>query len=116
MLSKDFKIDKKLIPLVLKEGKIFNSPYFTLRVFKQKTDCKKFSLFSFVVSKKVAKNATNRNKLKRKGFYIIRKIIQKTRPCFVCVFSFKKEILNLSFLNLEKEILQILKKIHIFNE
>ena len=82
MLSKDFKVDKKLISLVLKQGKIFNSPYFTLRVFKQKTDCKKFGLFSFVVSKKVAKNSTDRNKLKRKGLYIIRKIIH-TFHCWI---------------------------------
>ncbi len=63
------------------------------------------SQISFVVSKKVAKTATARNLLKRRGYSISQRIIRDYPQGALLVFFLKKESIPLSFKNYEKEIL-----------
>jgi len=93
----------------MRRGKVFHSPHLTLRALKQEESCKEWAQFAFVVSKKVAKKAVERNILKRKGYDAAHKIIKKTKPCFLCVFFLKKNDTSLRG-ELEKEINNLLQR------
>jgi len=108
MLPAKYKIKKTTFPLLMRRGKIFHSPHLTLRAFKQEEPCKERARFAFVVSKKVAKKAVERNTLKRKGYDAVHNIIKKTKPCFLCAFFLKKNDIS-SRGELEKEINNLLK-------
>ena len=65
---------------------------------------------SFVVSKKAAKLAVVRNKLRRTGYDTIQKNLSNIdKNCLVAVFI-KKGAVTLSKKELEKEIISLLKK------
>lgn len=114
MLSKKQKIGRKVFPRVLSSGKALYSPLFTLRFSLDEEHRHTESRFSFVVSSKVAKTAVARNKLKRRGYAIIRKHSKHIAPGYLAVFFFKKPAHSVSFLDLEREVVSVLtmKKIH----
>jgi len=66
--------------------------------------------FSFIISKKVAKSAVLRNKMKRRGYYAVKKIIKNTKDNMVAIFILKKEIQTIPYHQFEHQILQLLKK------
>lgn len=94
-----------------KYTKKIHTPYFSLFYLKtpqQTTRC------SFVVSKKDAKNAVKRNKLKRQARYIFSKIINENiRKGYKCVVHFKKQALTLPFSELQSEMHTHLRRAHI---
>ena len=115
MLSKKNKIKRKEFPVVLKFKKnvFFNSKYAFLLIQKQYE--KKPSKFSFVVSGKVSKKAVIRNRLKRRGYYVIRKILPDIKKGYIAVFFLKKEIIGIPYVEFEKQILFLLKKSKLLN-
>jgi ribonuclease P protein component len=66
------------------------------------------SRFSFSVSKKVCRNATDRNKFRRRGYAVTQKYVKNIKPGFLCVFSFKKGSAKMTFVEMEKEIVNLL--------
>ena len=110
MLSSKLKIKRASFSEVLSRGKSFHSPSFTLRVLKKKSLHEEPSSFSFVVSQKIAKKATARNLLKRRGYTVIKKLLGNIKPCYICVFFAKKEFARLRSAELEKEVFLLLKK------
>lgn len=70
---------------------------------------------AFVVSKKNIKSAVKRNKIKRQMREAVRLLIKekKIRPGYFLFFIAKKEILNKTFIEIEKEIIFLLEKINI---
>ena len=69
MLPKNSRIARKDYPSILIKGRRFNSPILTLNMakiegFSEATPSK----VSFSVSKKVARKAVLRNKLRRRGY------------------------------------------------
>lgn len=66
--------------------------------------------FAFVVSAKTAKNAVDRNKLKRRARYIAAKLLPSFKRGIAVIFFFKKGSEKLSFKDLEKEVADICKK------
>jgi ribonuclease P protein component len=60
--------------------------------------------FSFSVSKKVAKSAVVRNKLRRQGYTAIENILNTVTPGFYCMFNFKKGSSTLKATDISKEI------------
>ncbi len=108
MLSKNKRVKRSIFPETLQRGKSAYSPFLSLKCLKR-SDARE-SKFSFVVSKAVAKKAVERNLLRRRGYSIIKDNQSKIKGSFTCIFFFKKEAINLSFKELEKDILFLLKK------
>jgi ribonuclease P protein component len=111
MFPKKNRISKTEFGELLKKGRAFHSPYFSLLCFKKEN---KEPKFAFVVSKKVARNAADRNILRRRGFSVLRDIsILKEKNKWVGffgVFFFKKEAKNLNFEDIKKEVKILLEK------
>jgi len=63
MLSKKFRLP--IQEFTRKKGKMRKSPHFSLHIFRTDKD---YSRFGVIISKKVAKEATKRNNLKRQLF------------------------------------------------
>lgn len=108
MLSRKFKIERKIFPKDLRKGFSFHSPNLSLFVFK--TAENNPSKFSFVVSSKVSNKAVVRNLLRRRGYDVVAKSLQFIKPSFLCVFYFKKGSGKVSFGEIEKDINGLLKK------
>ncbi len=81
-LLKETKFDKK---------DFYTSPFFVLKVAKNE---KSFNRFGFVISKKIDKRATVRNKIKRQIRVCIEVNFDKIKPGYDMLFILKKQILN----------------------
>ena len=75
-------------------------PSFTLRIIRAEGPTR----VAFVVSKKIAKTAVLRNKLRRRGYDVIRKIISRLKDGMLLVFYMKKESVTLSANDMLKEV------------
>ena len=102
------KVTRDLFATVLAKGRIYHSPHLSFRIHT--TSQEETSAFSFVVSKKVARLAVSRNRLKRRGRSVIKKIEHCIHKPYIGAFFFKKGSVKISFQELEEEILQLLKK------
>lgn len=69
--------------------------------------------FYFVISKKIIKNAVNRNLFKRRGRDITRPI--KTKNGYIVIFFAKNGAQNIKYSDLKSEILFLIKKANILN-
>ena len=88
MLSKKHKINRKLFSNIKqKKGRVYHSPFFTLHIY---TIDKALLKFSIVVSHKISKKATLRNKIKRTLFTSIEKNKKNMTPGFAYIFYLKK--------------------------
>lgn len=86
MLKKKKRVTKKTFQEIFKNGKTISTPFFLFKYLKNKEP-----QYSFVVSKKIAKNAVLRNKLKRFGYNTLRNNTTENKG----IFFFKKNIENL---------------------
>jgi ribonuclease P protein component len=114
MFSQKERVNKTAFPILLREGRTANSDHLSLKYIENK-DAKagQGNRYSFVVSAKVSKLAVDRNLLKRRGRYIIRKYSTKIKTPISCVFFFKSGSNKLDFSQLEKEFLIILARARI---
>ena len=112
MLPKKRRITKELIEKTIYQGRSFQTEYLTLKILTSNSS----NLFGFVVSKKVSKKSVDRNLLKRRGRYIIRKYLSSLNQGILCVFIFKQNSTKLSFENLEKEFYLLFQKSNILNK
>ena len=108
MLPKNRRIPKENFSAILKEGKRYNSLILLLYVASIDKNHKELSRFSFSISKKICKKATDRNRYRRRGYSIIGNNIKRIKSGYFCFFSFKKESIGASFTILEKEIFDLL--------
>lgn len=95
---------------VYKSGKRIFSKYFT--VFIKTTNQK--SVFASVISQKVSKKAVERNKIRRRTYYIIKKYLHNIKEGYIIILSFKKEAIGLSYKELEENILGVFKRAGLF--
>ncbi len=107
MLPKKNRVDKKNIDLIFKNGFFVNSPNLTFKYirFLDKNGYK----ISFVAPKSVSKLAVGRNKLRRQGYEVLKKL-DKIPNNLMGVFIFKKAIKNKA--ELENEVKNILSKVN----
>lgn len=108
MLPKKRRIERKDFGKILKASKKLNSPHFLLNIAIDKDISP--SRFSFSISKKVAKSAVDRNRLRRIGYSIIEKNLNRLETGFSAHFVYKKITPVENFGSLEKEILELLSK------
>jgi len=111
MLPKKYRIDKKLFKEVLLRGKSYHLESLSLKTFSW---AGKNPLFAFVVSKKTAKKAVARNKLKRRGRYIARKNLDSFKKETANIIFFKKGSETLKFSELEEKMIELFRKTKIF--
>ena len=109
MLPSKRRIRKKEFSYILLNTKRFNSTHLLLSIAGFEQEQEKLSRFAFSVSKKVAKRSVDRNRLRRRGYSIISKYISDIKSGYFFVFSFKKGSEKITFIDLEKEILELLK-------
>lgn len=105
MLSKHRRVTKSLFNKVIKEGHTLHGNLLYFRYIPKSVD--KYSHFSFVAPKSVAKSAVLRNKLRRKGYSALRSISTKDA---VGILFFKKEAKNSIVKDLNLEIASLFRK------
>jgi len=110
MLPKERRISKGLFDQIQKNGRNFRTPLFSLRIM---TNPGQPSAFAFVISAKKADKAVTRNLIKRRGRAIIAKNLAKIKEGYLCAIFFNQDVSTLSFIELEKKILDGLNEAHL---
>ncbi len=105
MVPKKQRINRETFDEIMKKGRIVHSGLFSLRFLK---NLEKSTHFSVVVSKKIAKTAVLRNKIRRRIYSILRKTIKN--PYFVILFT-KKGVEKAKFSEVKTEIEKIAEKL-----
>lgn len=108
MLSKKNRVDKKKIDLIFSQGKFLISPTLTFKFLL--TDIDAQARISFIAPRSVAKLASKRNRLRRRGYTALRKYIHAFPVGLLGAFVFKSHVEDLFIL--ENEIKNILDKIN----
>lgn len=94
---------------VKERGNLFQGKLFSLLVEKRKD--KKPSRFSFIVSTKIHKRATKRNRARRLLTEAIRPFLSEISPSFDVVFLTKKAIIGKRSVEIKKELQELFKKV-----
>lgn len=87
MLKKKYRLTQG----VKIKGNKFSSNFFSLKYFKND---KKNSRFGFVISKKIDKSSTTRNKIKRQFRYCVEENLVKIKTGIDLLFIVKKEVVG----------------------
>ncbi|MEI6843275.1 MAG: ribonuclease P protein component [bacterium] len=111
MLPKQRRIQRKFFSEILSKGARFNTEHFLVYILQ--TEKENPSRFSFSISKKVAQKAVTRNLYRRRGYAIISKYLEDITTGYNLFFVYKKGSLPVSFVDLESEIILLLKKSHL---
>ncbi len=108
MLPQDSRLqNEKDIERVYKKGKSFKEDFLILKVVKSNLAK---SRFVFIISRKVSKKAVARNKIKRRLREIIKKQTKRIAPGFDILVIARSEIVEKSFLEIEKILIKLLKR------
>jgi len=107
MLPKKQRINRALFQEVLSKGARYHSPHLSLCVLWKATNTRQFA---FVVSKKILRLAVTRNKVRRRGYAIVRGLKEEVSPSIVGAFFFKKGAERLLFVALKQEIRDLLRQ------
>lgn len=123
MLPKKRRITKLAFKEVLARSAYGAFPFFSVRWSKslkneqgEKTEDEKNSersTFAVVISKKVMAKASDRNKIKRRCYHILRDLAPTIKNSYKIVFFVKKGIKKLSFKELSENIHTTLSKNHL---
>ena len=108
MLPKKNRAGKKELATVFGSGKFFNYPNLTFK-FKLNNNSNAPQI-SFIAPKTISKKAVKRNSLRRLGYLVLEKYINKFPAGLIGAFIFKKTQNDISIL--ENEIKNILDKIN----
>jgi ribonuclease P protein component len=111
MLPKNRRISRKEFPLIMKNGRRFNSPHLLLYIYhdsQKNTELK--SRFSFSISKKIMPKAVDRNTYRRRGYSVVSSTLPNVGPNKVCFFVYKKGAYPIIFSDLSKEVLGLLRE------
>lgn len=87
---------------VKKSGKLLSGKFFSLIVASRKDNHP--SRFAFIISKKIHKRATKRNRIRRLLVESIRSLLPEIKSSQDCVFLVKKSILDKELSVIQKEV------------
>ena len=108
MPNKPNRIGRKLFGEILKKGMSCSGEFLYIKFITLSGEEKRYS---FVVSKKISKKAVIRNLIKRRARHVIKNNLTSIKTGYAIVFFFnKKEVVGLSFNQIEQDILKVLKK------
>ena len=104
MLPKNKRLDKKTLTEILNDKRVFSSHLFLF--FHKNSDKPQYS---FVAPKNIFKSAVMRNKYRRIGYNILKKVDVKSGSG---VFFYKKGSNKVKRDEIEKDVIFILKKVN----
>lgn len=108
MLNKTNRLtNQKDFDNIAKHGNPINTPYF---VIKTTTNLLSSSRFGIIISTRIDKKAVTRNKLRRQLSEVLRTNLSSIKAGYDIVFFTKKNILNIDYKTLEKEVIKGLKR------
>lgn len=130
MLPKQYRLqDYQEVEKVKKEGKLYQTPLFGLLVLSRaeglvlNTSAKlgvnpverlssrfSFPRFAFIISTKISKKATQRNRAKRVLSEAVRGLLPKLKFSFDAVFLGKKSLIGKSFSEIQAEVEKVFRK------
>ena len=115
MLPKKYRLTGYQVSQAFKKGRFFNALLFTLKFLPLKdiSPDLKNSLFSITVPLKIEKKAVRRNRIRRQVYEIIRHLLPELKSGWAVAILAKKEILNKTYQQMEKEIKEVFQKIQI---
>jgi ribonuclease P protein component len=96
-----------------KGGKLLEGDFFNF-LFYQKPGGE--TKFAFVISKRIDKRASKRNRAKRVLAEVVRKILSKIKPGTHGLFFLKKKILEKDFSEVKTEVERVFKEANLLNE
>ena len=108
MLPRKNRLVRNDFPKNSIQGKTFHSEHFFLKITENKEEIP--SKFSFIVSKKTAKLAKERNFLKRRARASLIPYLKNIKPSFLGIFHIKKGVETISFSDFKAEIMSLLEK------
>lgn len=109
MLSKQYRLQKdKDFELVFKKGRIISNEFLFLKFVKNNLAV---SRSGFIISKKISKNATVRNRIKRRLREIIRKRLDNIKAGFDIIIVAKPRIVNKDYLEIREGVEELLRKV-----
>jgi ribonuclease P protein component len=108
MLKKVHRVPRDFFGQVSAGGKAYHSPHLTVKVAQRKGTLP--SACSFVISHKVAKEATKRNLMKRRARGIMRGLLPNLKSGIAMVFFFRRGSAGLPFSHLEDEMRSLIEQ------
>jgi len=108
MISRKFRLKRNRIALTLKKGDLLSSDLFLIRYLSQKED--EHPHFSVITSLKLSKSAIKRNRIRRKIYEAVRLNMPENLPLYIVIIP-KKNILEVEYDSIEKDISKIFKKL-----
>ncbi len=109
MLPINSRVKKELFPKIMKEGVFLHGINFYMRFLDRKDSLP--SLFSFVVPNKVKKTSVGRHLIKRRMSAVVEKLLITLKPGISAIIFAKKDVSKAPFGDVEKEIIELLKKV-----
>jgi len=113
MLAKNRRLIGKQVKEVLKKGKLTASEAAAVKVLSPFGEPAGPSRFAFLISGKEIKKATERNRLRRRVRAVLWSNRRAMQDNYQAVFILRRGLLTLSFADLAREILRLLKKAQI---
>jgi len=108
LLSKQYRANPAEIILAREEGKLISGPLFSLLIFDLGDRVP--SRFAFIVSTKINKRATKRNRVKRLLRQVINLLVPKIKEGRIVLFLAKKKLLGKNLEMIGKEVERMLRK------
>lgn len=112
MLATKHRIKGNEITRIKKRGRLYESRLFGVIVLKRRD--KKDSRFGFIISKKVSKLATERNRVKRALYEALRHNLKYIKKGSDMIFLVKPGISKKSTQEIMREVEQFLRKRNLF--
>jgi len=106
MAKKRKRVTRKIFDLILKTGKTYHQPLFSLHILYTQENVDRIAC---VVPKKTEKSAVIRNKLRRRCYNTLYKLLINNKP-FLGILFIKPRSKHLPYKLFKKEITTILKK------
>ncbi len=101
MFSKKKRVNKELFNTIMKEGRMLSTPLFTFKYLSGEP------VFAVVAPKSVAKKATLRNALRRRGYAVLRSFSPTANNGLL---FYKKQAITASLEDIKQDIGNVLKK------
>ena len=111
MLPLKSRVKKVDFPKIMKEGVFLHGNNFYVRYLDRKDSLP--PLFSFVVPNKVKKTSVGRHLIKRRMSAVVEKLLITLKPSISAIIFAKKDVSSLPFSEIEKEIVELMKKARI---
>lgn len=96
-----------MLAKILKQGKSFFSDSVFIKTLPIDQDT---PVFSFIVSAKVSKKATDRNKIKRRARHIVKTALKDVKKGIGAAVVFRAKVKNKDFYEIKDEMLRLFKK------